>query len=1099
VKKVLQREVARVRFRTQYLPFKCTRGWLRMRESGVGLIRSIFGVSGSNNPPSFAIASTSRATSASHWLRVVEAGAHIRIQEHLSPLSRLTKMSGLLSQLKIFSRITQSLPAFGLVLLISLSVGASDRVRFKTWNAENGLPQQTVNSIVQTPDGYLWLATFDGLARFDGSRFKIFKKSNTPALPMNRISNLYVDTDGRLWIWTEDPNTLVLCEQGKFRAFLKGTDFHADDIDHPSTVDGVPRFLSGTDSYAYSQGKFERRQADEIKLPRVFYSPDLKSAWITTSDGFYAFDGKQSKFYQKDAQLPLDPRRAPVGGYLEVDGDLWFLVPFPGAGGMRLCVFRNGHLQASSVSIEQPRFFEVDRERNLWLGDFYYGVRKITIASLREDDPSKLKVEHYLQADGLASNKTKAMLADKDGNIWIGTVNGLQLLIDQPPVTFYAKTSGLPTENIYSVVQDRTGTIWFGAWDDYLVGYANNVFTAELQKFVQALFVDHDSRLWVGAEGGVYHRENASSKWSSLYEQLKTPAAERLVVTVISQDRNGDIWFGGSGGIARYHGGQIKTFRDADGLPGMEVASFLQTRSGVIWVGTNTGMAQLVGDRFIPLTWGQRLFRPYVRSLYEDRDGALWIGTYDSGIFRLKNNQLANVNSAKGLFSDGVFCILEDDDDWFWMNSNQGIYRVKRDELNKFADGQIPSVNSVSYGPDDGLLNVEGNGGRQPAGLKASDGKLWFPTAGGIAVIDRRKATRNASALPTLIEDVRVDQNETEPQSGVITVAPGQATVDIAYTAMSFVGPNLVRFRYRLEGLDANWTEAGSRRVAYFSHLPYGQYTFRVIAANADGVWTDSGATIRLVVLTPFYRRTWFYSLVGLALLSIISALYLYRMRQLQVVNAARADFTRRLIDSQENERRRLALEVHDSLGQSLVVIRNRALMSLNNPDEHQRMVDQMREISEASAAALQEARQIAHNLHPGQIEHLGLPAALLTLVESVQGGTSIKFETKIEQPRATVSRDEAINIYRIAQESLSNLIKHSHADRAIVALFETNGRLYFKVEDNGRGVPGGTSDGLGLKGIRERAQIINADLEIESTAGKGTQLTVSLRPDSEV
>ena len=250
--------------------------------------------------------------------------------------------------------------------------------------------------------------------------------------------------------------------------------------------------------------------------------------------------------------------------------------------------------------------------------------------------------------------------------------------------------------------------------------------------------------------------------------------------------------------------------------------------------------------------------------------------------------------------------------------------------------------------------------------------------------------------------------------------------------------------------------------------------------------------------MTPFYRRTWFYALVGFAFFSVIAALYLFRMRQLQAVNAARADFTRRLIDSQENERRRIALELHDSLGQSLVVIRNRALMSLNKPDEHQRMVDQMREISDASAAALQEARQIAHNLHPGQIEHLGLSAALTTLVESVQGGTSIKFETKIEQPRAAVSRDEAINIYRIAQESLSNLIKHSNADRAIVALFETNGRLYLRVEDNGHGVPGGTSDGLGLKGIRERAQIINADLEIESTAGKGTRLTVSLPRDSE-
>jgi signal transduction histidine kinase/ligand-binding sensor domain-containing protein len=978
------------------------------------------------------------------------------------------------------------------ILSIYSSGHGSDRVQFKTWNTENGLPQNTVNNIVQTPDGYLWLGTFDGLARFDGARFKIFKKSNTPALPMNRILSLFVDSDGRLWIWTEDPNTLVVYEQGKFRAFVKGIDFNADYIYNALRVAGGLRFRSANDDYVYSQGKFERRPEEQIQLPRVSYDLNLRLVWINTNDGYYAVNDRESKFFSKDAELPLDRQKANAVEFAEVDGGLWFLFPIS-VQDNRLCVFRNGQLTTSSVSIRNPKFFSADRNGNLWLGDFYDGIRRIPATSVRHDDPLHLKVERFSKANGLASNNPSTMLADKDGNIWIGTDKGLQLLIDEPLVTVFSKASGLPSENIYSIVQDKAGAIWFGAWDNYLVKYSNNVFTPEQKLFVQALFVDRESRLWVGASGGIFYRDNKTSQWSSLYDQLKTPEPERLMVTVISQDRNGDIWFGGSQGIARFHSGQIKTFRVTDGLPDSEVTAFLQTSQGQIWVGTKVGLAQLVDEKFVPLKSQNEVLRTFVRSLHEDHDGTLWIGTYDSGLFRYNNGRLTNINSAHGLFSDGAFCILEDDTGWFWMNSNQGIYRVRRDELNQFAENQLARVNSISYGPDDGLLNVEGNGGKQPAGLKASDGTLWFATAGGVAMIDPKKAIRNSGTVPSLIEDIRVDQNDVEHQSGVIRLEPGQATVEIAYTAMSFVGPDRVRFRYRLEGLDPNWTDAGSRRVAYFSHLPYGEYTFRVIAANADGVWDTSGATIRLVVLTPFYRRAWFYALVIVGVLSVLAALYIYRLRQLQAINVARADFTRRLIDSQENERRRIALELHDSLGQSLAVIRNRALMSLNRPAEHERMLDQMREISDASAAALQEAREIAHNLHPGQIEHLGLPAALTTLVESVQGGTSIQFDKRIENLRGSISRDEAINIYRIAQESLSNLIRHSNASQAVIALYEQNGDLRFSVEDNGRGIPVSKPDGgLGLKGIRERAQIINADLQI-SSSGKGTRITLSL------
>jgi signal transduction histidine kinase len=329
---------------------------------------------------------------------------------------------------------------------------------------------------------------------------------------------------------------------------------------------------------------------------------------------------------------------------------------------------------------------------------------------------------------------------------------------------------------------------------------------------------------------------------------------------------------------------------------------------------------------------------------------------------------------------------------------------------------------------------------------------------------------------------------------GVVRIEPGQSAIDIAYTAPVFRGADRLRFRYRLEGLDSNWTEAGMRRTANFSHIPYGEYTFRVIAANQDGVWNTEGAALKIVVVPPFYRTYWFYTLSALVAALFLGGAYFYRVRQLQTINDERTHFTRRLIDSEENERRRIALELHDSLGQSLTIIRNRALMSLTKTDEHETLIEQMREISDASAAALRETRELARNLHPAQIEHLGLSAALATLVESIANGTSIALTKEIEDKIAPLTNDKAINIYRIAQESLSNIIKHSNANMAVVTLRQTDDWLTLIIEDDGTGFSAADShSGLGLKGVHERAGIIGAQLKILSSPGKGTRITVSL------
>lgn len=727
--------------------------------------------------------------------------------------------------------------------------------------------------------------------------------------------------------------------------------------------------------------------------------------------------------------------------------------------------------------------------------DYSRGIYKIDAQTIAANDPNRFDWRLFTEADGLLCSDMRILFADREGNLWAGSTKGLHFINPEPAVKVFSKATGLPGDNVYPIVEDRSGTIWFGAWNDWLISYRDGKFASELSPLVTALFVDRSSRLWKnGVFGEIFLREN--ERWVPLdYGKGINKQSIDWEISFITQDKEGAMWFGNRFGLVRYANGESRLFTTNDGLPSDTVTSYLITRNGEMWIGTTGGVARFENGAFHAFTVKDGLAGNFTRSFYEDDEGTIWIGGYDNGLTRYKNESFAKITRRDGLFSEGVFCILEDDG-WFWMNSNQGIFRVRRQELNDFADGKIESVTSVSYGPEDGLYNVEGNGGKQPAGLKSSDGKLWFPTAGGVAVIDPKSVRRNLPPPPVLIEEARIDQEQTQTNFEEIRVEPNQSALEIDYTGLEFVGAERMRFRYRLEGLDENWTEAGARRTAYFSHLPDGEYTFRVTAANQEGVWNPEGATVKVVIVPPFYRKSWFYALAIIGVFGLITFIYLSRVRRLQALNQSRAEFSRQLIESQESERRRIALELHDSLGQTLAVIRNRTLVGLGAKNVPQAL-EQLREISEASTLALRETREIAHNLHPAQIENLGLTTALRTLFKSVESATGIKCEADIEEVPASLPYEAAIVIYRISQESLSNIIRHSDASLVRASLRVQESRLVLTIEDDGRGFrEERITKGLGLNGIRERALMIGGEISINSQPGEGTRTTLTLNLD---
>ncbi len=648
-----------------------------------------------------------------------------------------------------------------------------------------------------------------------------------------------------------------------------------------------------------------------------------------------------------------------------------------------------------------------------------------------------------------------------------------------------------------AIFEDKVGGIWVGT-DDGLCRFKDGKFTiitapdGNALRSVNGISGDSDGNLWIISSSG--DKVLKYSEESSTVEIVRNKVFDNRAA-VILQDRMGNFWFGTSqdGLHLIQPDGRETVFHKKDGLADEYVNVLYEDREGSIWIGTRAGLTRFKNGSFMTWTVQNGFGDNHILSFHEDRTGNLWIGTHGDGLFRFRDGRFSKFTTKDGLYDNLAHQILEDDNGNLWMSGNKGIYRASLAELEDFAAGRRAFVNSFAYGSSDGMLSRECNGAN-PAGIRARDGRFWFPTIKGIVVVNPSKLDEQPPIIA--VEQVSVD-NKILPAGQTIEMQPEQENLEIQFTALSWSRPQQIRFKYQMVGLDEDWVESGGRRTAYYAHPPPGEYSFRVAADNGEGVWNEQANTLRIVVLPPFYRTWWFLVLSVLVVVLIIRLFYGYRLAQLEKINEARTVFTQQLIEQQEHERRRIALELHDSIGQSLSVIRNRALMSLAAPDQHERMVAQMEEISDAAADSIAEVRQISHNLHPYQLEHLGLTTALETMIESADNSSEIQFETKIEDVDDALSKEAEISLYRIMQECLTNILKHSGATKVCVSLRKNGDVVNLQIEDNGIGFETENSfkpkSGLGLTGIAERAKMLNAQYKISSTPNSGTTISLQI------
>ena len=953
------------------------------------------------------------------------------------------------------------------------------------WTTEDGLPQNSINDILQSRDGYLWLATFGGLVRFDGVKFTTFNSGNTPGLMSNRILSLYEGQNGTIWmgtqtgeimtldrdgpaktyrsdgdvpitnivqiiqaedgtVWGATYANLVRFEGGKLSVYGRQNGFPADHVRKiEKTDDNSLWFLTEIGLVQLKDGAFNIFNPAGGLLPSTNLLSSNKAKnilWVQTSSGLEGFSGET---FTKYAPLGSLTNKNIAAFFEAEDGALWIHEYDHNI----IYKLRDG--VATVVPINEKRVLRrvmfLDNEGNVWIGTDGNGLIQL----------KKRKLLSYSTANGLPSDFIRAVTGSGNG-VWVSTDLGISHL-EGGVIKNYSQKDGMPTANSTALCMGRDGTLWIGGSNDGgLSGFKDGRFTS---------YPSGD-----GPIRGI----------SALYE-----------------DREGDLWIGTPAALLKMRDGKFTSFQLSDGLVSNSISFITQTTDGAMWFATVGGLSRLKNGRFSNYTTEQGLSINYVRDIFEEPNGTLWFGTYGGGLNRLKEGKITVITMRDGLFDDFISRLLSDEKGNLWMLSNRGIFRVNLSELNSFADGQVKAFNFLSFTVADGMLSSEGNGGNQPSGWRTADGKLWFPTIKGVAMIDAMLDIDDLSP-PVIIEKITIDRKEWPPAEK-IEIDTYQENIEIEYTGINFSSPEQVKFKYRLLGLDTNWVEAGTRRTAYFSHLPPGEFTFEVIAASGDGPSAPTAAALKLVVHPPFWR-TWWFLLICLSFLGLgIAAAFRIRIAKLQRARILQQEFSRHLINANEIERRRIAAELHDGLGHSLAMIKNSAVAVAETKNVPPSAQQQLEQISEQTAQAISEVREISYNLRPYLLDYLGLTKAIQSLFDRMSAATIIEIEAEVDDINGLFDKEEEISIYRIIQECLNNILNHANANKITVAVRKHDDLLSITINDDGKGFDqvastvNGRSGGFGLLGITERVRMLGGVHAIKSRPGNGTTITVSI------
>ena len=938
---------------------------------------------------------------------------------------------------------------------------------------KNEPPHTSIIAVTQSRDGYLWLGTFDGLARFDGEQFKNFDEEELPGLSSGPVSFLFTDSRGDLWVGT-DTAGVMLIKQGQVRPLDIGTRSRA------GRLVGAAEAADGTVWLATANGQLCHYHDGHMEVWGPLFSncrglmlEKTGRLWLRSDTELFRLEtsavvsGKDLPTIERILVGQIDSLLA------SQRGGFWLLA-YP-----RILKYVEGKLAGEPIPYPWGTnavllsAFEDSR------GNLIVGVRDRGLTWFAPDG----KAESLTSENGLSHNTPLALHEDHEGSLWVGTDGGG---LNRVKPQCFRVLEESRSASVQSVCEDADGGLWFAPnggqlkhfQDGKLRTYGN---LTDLN--LRSVFVDRDRKVWIGTFGsGLLQLEGENFQPVPGYEKFPRD------VTAIHQDRGGTLWVGTAAGLVHRREG---VWKSVNALAGTSVSAIADDAAGNIWVGTPTGLGQLRGESVTMFREKDGLSGDAISALLVDASGALWVGTRNRGLTRMADGKWTPLTKREGLASNKVNYLAEDAQGGLWVGSSSGLMRVEKQDLDEFISRKTRTVRCRTFGSADGLLTGQGAVGSQPAAWRGREGTMWFATTRGLGSVNPAQIVRNTNLPPVMIERVLVDdvlQNANVLQVNwptEITIPAGKERLEIHYTSLNLAAPDRARFKYQLEGHESGWTEAG--REAHFSNLSPDRYVFRVIACNEDGVWNNEGATLTIIVEPPFWRTWWFLTFCGVALLGgIVATVHFISTQKLQ-----RQLAQLKQQEALERERARIARDLHDQLGANLTqvsLLGELVETDKNLPEEVEGHAKQISRTARTTAAALDEIVWAA-NPSNDTLDSLVTYACKYAQEYFALAGVSYRLEVPGNLPVVTIPPEVRHNVFLAFKECVNNVVKHAQASAVKVRLVLAAAQFTLEVEDNGRGLPPDARDKgrNGLRNMRKRMEDVGGAFTAGPAPERGT------------